>query len=602
MIVAGLMSMMPVNSQAQTVTTRPTESAEYLQTDPSVKALQTKQTGAVRNRTNFNFNINGTMDKDLSLVDVIQTIGDSDKLFDLLIPGYKNLNNLDFDKYLQNDLHKLQSNLDNFMHGPEAAMVRNAEFSFNQLLSALESKDIEAARTAGQQLSQELRQFQDALKQSGIEDRFKDIFDIESETLGGIKKIPNIFNQFERYSTPTSRGMKFEREVTAEGKFSLYSVMEAPEFKFEQAKILRANGTGKGKADIGASWDLGKIVFDFENRTAEWTGHDIRAYAGYEYLLDYTLEDTDANQMTLKLKPNLYAGIGMNKTNLEVGHEDFQLGFNASLDGFHNINKGSDLEEISNSTLTHMFVDRKGKKAFYFVDLADVYTETKGTLEVENDGKITTTATDRTSRDMQLNLFAGKTFGKYTPFIGMKDSEGNLGVYFNSKLVTASVNSNNEQEIYLKLGKNDAAQFLEHVKELDRLRYSHFAGREHDLVEARHKLNEAMRGIMLKYASKLEGKEYSVVIGRGKVNVEAGQSVDELTKTDFIRLNIGGVRLFAEYGKQIHGNDRKSENYGITMPAGIGGLEVDLYKHEELGISQEDRPDMNVQLKKRFRF
>jgi hypothetical protein len=585
---------------------------EHIVVNSGIKPLYQPQPARLsRTEISEHFELEGYFDQGVSFKEVLSSIGDKDKLLAAMLPqSYKFFTEYDSDTlkaYFIDDITTIKNNLTTLAQNPAIQNPWNYEYNkipFDELIDAIEHRDRDSAEMYLTQIQDSLEDIQTMahdLKDFDLAERVEQAFRIESKTIAEIQRLKPYFEQM--IHDPMWREGGFSREVDVNAHSSTYSSMEFADgddkAKIEQAKILSARGKGNGhlkfKFDRSKFDRLRDNPMEIVDEAVARKGHlahyfdDIMTFdASAAYHLEYNLDEIDAFRFSFN-----EAGFGVNKKHFERGGDNFDTQLHLDLHNFDLSKSESEYEEIGDSELTHFFIDHKGKTNL-FVDLGFESTDSVLEDEVEN------TFTKKHDSRTMANLMASRELGNYAPFVKVQNNETDYGLYLNSKLLTGRTGSDDTHEVYVKIGKKDSERLMKYIQQIDLARVSHFEGRDNQIESLRNRINEELGGLMFRYSQALDKKEYSVLLGKGKLYLEAGQSSDDWLKSNFARLNLFGVHLSAEFGKKLE-NEVDTQTYELNLPLHtdkFNGFFLDV----EHSITEDERPTMNYQIRKDIRF
>lgn len=523
----------------------------------------------------------GRGSKEVDFHKVLDSIGSTDKLLRALLPG--NLGDIypeRLQQYLFADINEIKLNLLNLQNDPSISDLINYPYKdipFDKFIEAIENKDITSAKIYGNKIASTLKYLKEEVKDADILHKLEDAVKIESRTLAELNRIKPFLLDKNVWDKDG-----WERNLDARVSNSTHSSMHFKDKNgnnttIEQAKVL--NGDIQGGGGIIYNFDdllnlnlLGKI--------------DLCAF----YDLNWEWNEIDATQV----KVNNF-GIGTSEKYYEKGHKKKLYGLEASLfSGIEKTKEKIDLEESGKSYLTHVVYDKKGKLNL-FINLG----REEITSTVKDDVK--DTSTTETNLENYTRFFASKSFDTFTPFISLKEDKNNTGVFINSKYLTAKADTDKNLELYVKLNTKDGNKVLEYMEEVEKLKHSLYAGSKNKIEKLKEKMNRDIGGIMLKYAENLNEKEYSVLLGKGKLALEVGQTIDDWVQTNFATLSINGVNLSAKSGKDIK-SGLETRSYSVTLPTlrskNLGTMFLDF----EYDLTDKERPAVNYKISFTKRF
>ncbi len=557
------------------------------------------------------FELEGYVNEGVSLKEVLKSAGDKDKLLAAIFPqSYRFGVECDSGRlkaYFIDDITQIKNNLIDLAQNPAIQKPLNYGYDkipFDGLIDAIEHEDRDSANKHLSQIRDSLEDMQDMahdLKDLDLAARIEQAFRIRSRTLAELQRLRPYFDQL--IHDPMWKKGGFSRDVDVRAHSSAYSSMEFADgkdrAKIEQAKVLSARAKGCGhlrfRLDRSKFGRLRNNPKDILDEAIARRGHLAHCFddimtvdASAAYHLDYQLDEIDAFRFSFK-----EFGFGAGKKHFERGVNDLAVQLHLDLADFDFSNSKSESEETGDTALTHFFIDHKGKTNL-FLDLG--FESTESILEDE----ITHEFIKKRGSRALANLMASRNIGNYAPFFKVQDGEAGCGLYLNSRLLGGRTGIDGIHEIYAQIGKKDSTRLMEYIRQIDIARTSHFAGRDNQIESLRNRINEELGGLMFRYSQQLDKKEYSVLLGKGKLYLEAGQSIDGWLRSNFARMNLFGAHLSAEFGKKAE-DGVDTQNYQLNLPLhtdDFGGFFLDV----EHSVSEEDRPAVNYQIRRTIRF
>lgn len=534
-----------------------------------------------RTEISEHFEVEGRFDQSVSFKEVLNSVGDKDKLLAAILPqSYKLFTEYDSDRlksYFISDITGIKNNLLDLAQNPAVQNSLNYEYDkipFDALIEAITRKDRDSAGRYFDQIKESLGNIQDMaqeLKDLDIAERIEQAFTIQSKTVAELERLKPYFDQL--IHDPMWRNNGFSRDVDVRGHSSAYSSMEFVDgedrAKIEQAKVFDARAKGNGH-----------LTYFFD---------DLMTFGvSAAYHLEYILDEIDAFRFSSK-----GFGFGAGKKRFERGTNDLTASLHLDSNNLDFEKSKSESEELGDTALTHFFIDHKGKTNI-FLDLG--FESTDSVLEDE----IEQTFTQKHDSKVLANLVASRDRGNYAPFVKVQNSETDCGLYLNTRLLTGRTGTDGSHEAYVKIGKKDSAHFMEYLKQMDVARASHFAGRGNVIESLRNRINEELGGLMLRYSQAFGKKEYSILLGKDKLYLEAGRSADDWLRSAFARANLFGVHLSAEFGKSVE-NCVDTQNYQLSLPLHTDKFSS-FFLDIERSVAEEDRPAVNYQIRRMIRF
>ncbi len=509
--------------------------------------------------------------KDVDFDKLLDAILDSDDLLKALLPG--NLGDIDSNlltQYFFQDLSQIMYNVEQLLQDPANAKVVNFpidQLPIDELKQAIEDENQLIAGFYVGKIVESLDLLKQEFENANMADKLENVVKIKSLTLKELLRVtpflldPKVWDK---------DGWSVDLYGKASGSIHSSMTLEDKEGNIavlEQYKGINGEGFGSG----GVVYDFKSLDFDLS--------------AGLSFCAHYDLnkfwEEVDAFQFLFN-----EFGLGFSKNYSESSQSKRLYSFDADLvNGIRFNQEVIDSVEIGKSSLAHIVYDKKGKLNL-FLNIG--YQETESTIT----DNLTETEILKQGQEVIANLFTSRSIGNYTPFISVKDKQGNFGMFVNSKLFTGKADSDDNLEFYIKINTKDGSRVLQYMQEIEKLNHSLYPGSKNKIEKLRERMNRKIGGIMFRYAQNLKEKEYSVLLGKGKVSLEAGQTLDDWVTTNFANLNLFGFNLKLEAGKdKRYGMETRS--YSINLPT-FRARNFDIRLGLEYDLGDEKHPDMSL--------